>query len=399
MKIDTLQLVNFRNYDQASLQFTHMVNVFYGKNGQGKTNLLEAIFYAAFGLSHRSNREEDLVRFGQDGLAVLTSLEREDGPHKIRCKRYLENGRWRKEVRIDEKRTAARDHYGFLNVVMFSPEDLQIVKGEPALRRRFLDMEIAQTDPLYYDLLVQYNRNLKQRNRLLKDIRDEKASASQLEPWDEALAGTAAKLLEKRLANLSHLQAIADPIFSTLSGQKENLSLVYDLKANDGEILHPTAGDEQDWQAFYRDSLAARRFKDIWQGTTGIGVHRDDLDPRINGRAAKSFASQGQQRCCALALKMSQIEYVRDRAGEYPVLLLDDVMSELDSERRRQLVSFITDKVQTFLTVNDRSLIPEFASNAYFEVTDGHVHAVEDGTVPLAGQPPDEESVRDGRQA
>ena len=379
MKIDTLQLVNFRNYDQASLRFPRMVNVFYGKNGQGKTNLLEAIYYAAFGLSHRSNREEDLVRFGQDGLAVLASLEREDGPHRIRCKRCVENGRWRKEVRIDDKKTAARDHYGFLNVVMFSPEDLQIVKGEPALRRRFLDMEIAQTDPLYYDLLVQYNRSLKQRNRLLKDIREEKASRAQLDPWDEALAGTAAKLLEKRLANLARLQSIADPIFRTLSEDQETLRLVYDLKANDGEILHPTADDGRDWRAFYGESLAARRFKDILQGTTGIGIHRDDLDPLLNGRPAKAFASQGQQRCCALALKMSQIEYVRDRAGEYPVLLLDDVMSELDSSRRRQLVSFITDKVQTFLTVNDKSLIPAFPSNAYFEVTGGCVRPLETG--------------------
>ena len=202
MKIDTLQLVNFRNYDHAALRFDHMVNVFYGKNGQGKTNLLEAIFYAAFGLSHRTNKEEDLLKFSAPGMAVLTQVERSDGPHEIRCKRLLENGRWRKEVRIDGKRTAARDHYGFLNVVMFSPEDLQIVKGEPALRRRFLDMEIAQTDPLYYDLLVQYNRSLKQRNRLLKDIREEKAGRDQLSVWDKALASTGAQLLQKRLENL-----------------------------------------------------------------------------------------------------------------------------------------------------------------------------------------------------
>lgn len=373
MKIDTLQLVNFRNYDHAALRFGHMVNVFYGKNGQGKTNLLEAIFYAAFGLSHRTNKEEELLRFSSPGMAVLAEVERCDGPHEIRCKRLLENGRWRKEVRIDGKKTAARDHYGFLNVVMFSPEDLQIVKGEPALRRRFLDMEIAQTDPLYYDLLVQYNRSLKQRNRLLKDIREEKAGRDQLAVWDKALASTGAQLLQKRLENLGKLEAIAQPIYAALAEDKETLSLSYEMKGNDGQILHPLEEVGRDWESHYLGALQERRFKDVLQGTTGIGIHRDDLKPEINGRAAKSFASQGQQRCCALALKMSQIEYVREMAGEYPVLLLDDVMSELDGSRRRQLVRFINEKVQTFITVNDRALIPEFATNGYFEIEDGQI--------------------------
>ncbi len=376
MRINRLQAVNFRNYPSASLNFQQMVNVFYGKNGQGKTNLLEAVFYAAFAMSHRTSREDEMMRFGQQGMAVLADFEREDGPHSVQIKRYEDNGRMKKEIRIDKKRISAREHYGSLNVVMFSPEDLQIVKGEPALRRRFLDMEISQTDPLYYELLLKYNRSLRQRNKLLKLIREQQAREQDLAVWDREIARLNAAILVKRLDNLAKLQRISREIFHELSEQKEELELQYEMKGNNGQLLYPTAEDGRDWEAFCLESLEARHFKDIMQGSTGIGIHRDDLRTLINGYDSKAFGSQGQQRCCALALKLSQITYVKEESGEYPVLLLDDVMSELDAHRRKQLVGFINGKVQTFITVNDRELIPAFPENRYFEIDAGGIKEV-----------------------
>ena len=371
MKIDKLQLVNFRNYDHCSVAFDKMVTVFYGKNGQGKTNILESIFYSAFGLSHRTNKEDEMVKFSSEGMAVLLDFTKEDGSHSIRMKRYTDNGRCHKEIKIDGKKTTAKDHYSFLNTVMFSPEDLQIIKGDPSLRRRFMDMEISQTDPVYYALLVRYRRLIKQRNSLLKGIRDHNQAQEPLTAWDEELADTGAQILIKRLDNLKKLKEIAIPAFHSLSDMIDSLEIKYEMKGNDGKLFYPEEEKVENIKDFYVKSLKERRFKDIMQGSTGIGIHRDDLKTYINEADSRSFASQGQQRCCALTLKLSQIEYIKKVSGEYPVLLLDDVMSELDQYRRNQLISFINDKVQTIITVNDKTLIPDFGSNQYFNVEKG----------------------------
>ena len=373
MKINKLQLVNFRNYDHCSVAFDKMVTVFYGKNGQGKTNILESIFYSSFGLSHRTNKEDEMVKFSSEGMAVLLDFTKEDGSHSIRMKRYTDNGKTRREIKIDGKKTTAKDHYSFLNTVMFSPEDLQIIKGDPSLRRRFMDMEISQTDPVYYELLVRYRRVLKQRNSLLKGIRDRNEPQQPLAAWDEEISDTGAQILIKRLHNLKKLKEIAIPVFHILSNKIDLLEIKYEMKGNNGEVFYPEEETLQGIKEFYMGSLKERRFKDIMQGSTGIGVHRDDLKTYINGVDSRAFASQGQQRCCALALKLSQIEYVKKVSGEYPVLLLDDVMSELDQYRRNQLISFINDKVQTIITVNDKTLIPDFGSNQYFNVDKGSI--------------------------
>ena len=371
MKINKLQLVNFRNYDHCSVPFDKMVTVFYGKNGQGKTNILEGIFYSAFGLSHRTAKEDELLKFSSEGMAVLLDFTKEDGDHSIRMKRYFDQGKYHKEIKIDGKKTTAKDHYGYLNAVMFSPEDLQIIKGDPGLRRRFMDMEISQTDPLYYELLIRYKRLLKQRNSLLKAIRDQNLSQDQLIAWDEEISGIETQILVKRLENLKKIKNISIPAFHVLSDQADCLEIKYEMKGNNGKLIYPEDESLTDIKDFYVKSLNERRFKDIMQGNTGIGVHRDDLKIYINHSDSKAFASQGQQRCCALALKLSQIEYVKQTTGEYPVLLLDDVMSELDQHRRNQLIGFINDKVQTIITVNDKSLIPDFGSNQYFSVEKG----------------------------
>ena len=379
MKISKLKLINFRNYKKCFLNFSDMVTVFYGKNGQGKTNLLEGIFYASFGLSHRTAKEEDMINFSSDGMAVMLDFKKEDGNHVIGFKKYRDQGKFHKEIKIDNKKVTAKDHYGYINVVMFSPEDLQIIKGDPALRRRFMDMEISQTDPLYYSLLVKYRRTLRQRNSLLKMMRDQGQTREQIDIWDEEIADTGAQLLVKRLQNIKKIKEISLPVFNTISDFSDSMDIKYEMKGNDGSLFYPEEENIEDIKHFYVKSLKERRYKDIMQGNTGIGVHRDDFKTFINGIDAKSFSSQGQQRCFALALKLSQIEYVNRICGEYPVLLLDDVMSELDQHRRSQLIGFITDKVQTFITVNDKALVPDFSSNSYFKVENGIVKEETDG--------------------
>ena len=372
MKINKIYAVNFRNYSACNLDFSSMINVFYGQNAQGKTNILEAIFYSSFGMSHRTFTEDDLLKISCREMAVGVEYESFSGVHDIKIKKYQQLGRNKKEIFLDGTKVRPKEHYGSLNVVMFSPEDLQLVKGEPSLRRRFFDMQIAQTDPIYYDLLVKYNRVLQQRNKLLKEIRDNGSSSKELEPWNKEFIVLATAIAKKRQLALEKLQAIAGEIYASITGNKETLTIKYELKANNGELLYPES-DFSAWEMFYTTKLAERERIDILRGNTGIGPNRDDIVLLLNGMSLKSFGSQGQQRSGALALKLSQLEYVRREIGEFPVLLLDDVMSELDNSRRAQLLLFIDGRVQTFITVNDRELIPELEGNAYFEIMQGSV--------------------------
>ena len=372
MKINKIYAVNFRNYSSCNLDFSSMINVFYGQNAQGKTNILEAIFYSSFGMSHRTFTEDDLLKISCKEMAVGVEYESFSGVHDIKIKKYQQLGRNKKEIFLDGTKVRPKEHYGSLNVVMFSPEDLQLVKGEPSLRRRFFDMQIAQTDPIYYDLLVKYNRVLQQRNKLLKEIRDNGGTPQQLEPWNKEFIVLATAIAKKRQLALEKLQAIAGEIYASITGNKETLTIKYELKANNGELLYPES-DFSAWEIFYTNKLKERERIDILRGNTGIGPHRDDIVLLLNDMSLKSFGSQGQQRSGALALKLSQLEYVRREIGEFPVLLLDDVMSELDTNRRAQLLLFIDGRVQTFITVNDRELIPELAGNAYFEIMQGSV--------------------------
>lgn len=372
MKINKIYAVNFRNYGTCNLDFSSMINVFYGQNAQGKTNILEAIFYSAFGMSHRTFTEEDLLKLGCKEMAVGVEYDSFSGLHEIKIKKFQQLGRNKKEIFLDGAKVKPKEHYGFLNAVMFSPEDLQLVKGEPSLRRRFFDMQIAQTDPIYYDLLVKYNRVVQQRNKLLKEIRDNEGSSTQLQPWNKEFIALATAIAKKRQLALEKLKVIAGEIYASITGNKEILTIKYELKANNGELLYPE-NDFEDWEIFYTQKLAERERIDILRGNTGIGPHRDDIVLLLNDMSLKSFGSQGQQRSGALALKLSQLEYVRREIGEFPILLLDDVMSELDNSRRAQLLMFIDGKVQTFITVNDRELIPELAGNNYFEIVQGSV--------------------------
>ena len=346
------------------------MTVFTGPNAQGKTNVLEALHLCCLGKSHRTSRDEELIQWGRDSARVTVKTAQRDGTHEVAVV-LSRTQRKKKTVRIG-LRQAERigELLGHVCGVLFSPEDLQLVKGEPALRRRFFDMQIAQTDPVYYDLLLKYNRVLLQRNRLLKELRDNGGSAEVLQPWNEEFIRLAAAIVRRRLAALAKLQAIAGEIYSSITQGSEMLQVRYEQKANNSELLYPQSA-AQATEDFYRDRLLERQRIDILRGNTGIGPHRDDLQLLLNGLSLRSFGSQGQQRSGALALKLSQLQYVKNELGEFPVLLLDDVMSELDNSRRSQLLLFIDGRVQTFITVNDRELIPELAGNAYFKISGG----------------------------
>ena len=373
MKIQQISLINFRNYQNLNLQIDGLVNVFYGNNAQGKTNILESIFYSAFGMSHRTSNEDDLVKMSCQEMASEVTFSNLYGDHTLRVKRQNICERMKKQISLDDNVIKSKEHYGTLNIVMFSPEDLQIVKGEPALRRRFLDMEIAQTNRYYYGLLVKYNRVLQQRNKFLKDARENILDHAQLEVWNKEIANVAAEIISLRLKVLKKINSIAGSIYKEITNQKEELVVNYELKTNSSAIICSQEDSLESWREWYLAKLRERQTIDVLRGSIGIGPHRDDLSITVNDNNLRSFGSQGQQRSGALALKLAEMEYVKKEAGEYPVLLLDDVMSELDSERRKQILNFIDGRVQTFITVNDKNLIPELACNRYFCVSEGSI--------------------------
>ena len=324
-------------------------------------------------MSHRTGNEDDLVKMSCREMAAEVTFNNLYGDHTLRVKRQNVCERMKKQISLDDNVIKSKEHYGTLNVVMFSPEDLQIVKGEPALRRRFLDMEIAQTNRYYYGLLVKYNRVLQQRNKFLKDARENVLDHAQLEVWNKEIANVAAEIITLRLKVLKKINSIAGAIYKEITNQKEELVVNYELKTNSSAIICSQEDSLECWREWYLARLRERQTLDVLRGSTGIGPHRDDLSITVNENNLRAFGSQGQQRSGALALKLAEMEYVKKEAGEYPVLLLDDVMSELDSERRKQILNFIDGRVQTFITVNDKNLIPELACNRYFCVSEGSI--------------------------
>ncbi|QJW46281.1 DNA replication/repair protein RecF [bacterium BFN5] len=362
MRVNQITLRNYRNYINLSLSFTQNINIFIGQNAQGKTNILEAIYYGAMGRSHRTNIDTELIRWQQPGGSVQIGFTRLDIENNLNFRfSMLKN----KEIIYNSYTIKPRELVGALNVVLFSPEDLLLIKGAPAGRRRFLDTEISQANPPYYRQLLQYNRIISQRNTLLKKIRERKAKADLLDSWDEQLAVLAASLVQKRQDAIKKLAMLANLMHRKITDNKENLLLSYQTIGIELPVQHQADS--------YRKQLSNLRDVDIIRGSTGVGPHRDDLVLTVNGVNLRTFGSQGQQRTGVLALKLAELEFIKSETGEYPVLLLDDVMSELDANRREQLLTFIKDRVQTFITATDDKFFPDWKPGKYYTVTAGHV--------------------------
>ncbi|MCP0887076.1 DNA replication/repair protein RecF [Ligilactobacillus sp. WILCCON 0076] len=357
MYLKELQLKNFRNYNEANITFSPAVNVLIGENAQGKTNLLEAIYVLAMASSHRTAKDKELIGFNQQYAQLKGEIIRRLGPLTLE----LELSKKGKKVKVNHiERAKLSEYIGQLNVILFAPEDLALVKGAPAERRRFIDMEFSQIDGLYLHDLSQYRTVLRQRNKYLKDLQLQKTKDQlYLDVLSEQLASLGGKIIVKRLEYLQELESYARILHAEITQKKETLTLSYEAPLRDA-----TTKTAMQLSNELLQKMNDIRKKEIFQGTTLIGPHRDDIKFFINDNNVQIYGSQGQQRTAALSIKLAEIEVMKEQTGEYPILLLDDVLSELDGNRQTHLLKTIQDKVQTFLTtpgLNDiaRQLIKE----------------------------------------
>jgi len=372
MQITSLVLRSYRNYEEMHLDFDSGVQIFLGANAQGKTNIIEALYYAAFGRSHRTSSDAELIRMGEMSAHIALSFLRHDVPGDLRFT-FARGARRRIERGGENLRQ--RDLVGILPMVLFSPEDLFLVKGAPALRRRYLDAELSQASPAYYGELLRYTHILRQRNAVLKDIRDRLASPDDLLPWDVQLARSAAYIVTRRIAARDRPRARAPrarAVGAPAAG--EELAISYEIAHAAEGLTDAKEGMTERLELWYNKMFIEGRARDIARAATGIGPHLDDLVLSVGGMSLRSYGSQGQQRTGALALKLAELFYLRENVGEAPILLLDDVMSELDAERRSALLSFIrSEKIQTFITATDAAYFPEERMGTYRYVEAGKI--------------------------
>lgn len=357
MILKSIELKNFRNYEDLDLKFDSGTNILFGDNAQGKTNILEAAYVSGTTKSHKGSRDKDMIRFGEDESHIRTIVEKQGKEYQldIHLKKNRSKGIAINKVPIKK----ASELFGILNMVFFSPEDLNIIKNGPSERRRFLDTEICQLDKIYLSDLTRYNKILMQRNRLLKDMQHQPQLMETLPVWDMQLVEYGKRLIRRRRQFVEELSEIVTGIHRNISGKREELVLRYEPNI-DAEFLE--------------DELNRVREKDRKYAQTSVGPHRDDISFFIRGVDIRKFGSQGQQRTSALSLKLSEIELVRQTIHDTPVLLLDDVLSELDSNRQNYLLNSIHD-IQTMITCTglDEFVRNRFQIDKVFHVIDGHV--------------------------
>ncbi len=357
MIIESIELQDYRNYQRLVLELKSGTNILYGKNAQGKTNILEAMYLCSCGRSHRGSRDRELIRFGADEAHIKMTVRKNDVP--VRLDMHLKRNK-SKGIAINGvpiRRTS--ELYGVVNEVFFSPEDLNIIKNGPSERRRFADMELCQINPYYVHALSMYNRSLIQRNRLLKDLSFHPEYEDMLDAWDAQLVANGREIIKYRREFIDRLNPIIAGIHSNLTGGQEDMKLIYDPD---------TAEDDLE------SALKKSREADKRQRTTLIGPHRDDFGFFAGKEDLRRYGSQGQQRTAALSLKLSEIELVRETIKDTPILLLDDVLSELDADRQNALLSAI-DSIQTVMTCTG---VEDFLSrssgvDAIFKVVEGTV--------------------------
>ncbi len=358
MIIKSLELANFRNYEELNISFDKGTNILYGDNAQGKTNILEAIYVSATTKSHKGSKDKEIINFNKEEAHIRTYLEKENV--ETRVDMHLRKNK-SKGIAIDgQKIKKAADLMGLLNVVFFSPEDLSIIKDGPAERRRFADMELCQLDSFYLYNLNHYNKIIGQRNKLLKDMYFQPELKETLNIWDSQLVSFGSKIIERREQFVKQLGDIIFDIHKKLSGGKEELVIAYE----------PDVSIED-----FEKQMKYNQDKDIRLKQTTTGPHRDDFSFVVNGVDIRKYGSQGQQRTAALSLKLSEIELVKKISKDTPVLLLDDVLSELDSNRQNYLLNSIGN-IQTIITCTglDEFINNRFEINKIFKVTNGTVN-------------------------
>jgi len=360
MYIKSLELQDYRNYNTLKIAFDKGTNILYGDNAQGKTNILEAIFLSATTKSHKGSKDKDVINFNKEEAHIRTYLEKEG--IETRVDMHLRKSK-SKGIAIDgQKLKKAADLLGLCNVVFFSPEDLSIIKDGPAERRRFVDMELCQLDNFYLYNLNSYNKIVNQRNILLKDLYFQPELKETLHIWDSQLASFGSKIIERRKLFVEQLNDIIYDIHYKLSGGREKIKILYEP---DVEIEN------------FERSLKMSQEKDIKLKQTTVGPHRDDFSFYVGNIDIRKFGSQGQQRTAALSLKLSEIELVKKITKDTPILLLDDVLSELDNNRQNYLLNSIGN-IQTIITCTG---LEEFVNNRFeinkvFKITNGEVEVL-----------------------
>jgi len=343
MKLTNLQLQNFRNYESVQLEFTDGVHVFIGENAQGKTNLMESIYALAMTKSHRTTNDKELIGWNKEFATIKGTVEKTTTKTNLELQ-FSKKGKIAKVNYLEQKRLSS--YLGNLNVILFAPENLTLVKGSPQNRRKFVDMELGQMSSLYLYDLVEYNRVLKQRNTYLKQLAIKKKQPDEyLDVLSEMLSELASKIVFHRLDFMKQLEALAIPIHDQLSLGREKFSVSYQATIPLEDGLTPSKMKE-----IYMNQFKKNQTREADQATTLIGPHRDDLIFYLNEVPVQTYGSQGQQRSTVLSLKLAEIELMKLSTGEYPLLLLDDVLSELDDDRQTHLIKAIENKVQTFIT-------------------------------------------------
>ncbi|MBQ7954859.1 MAG: DNA replication/repair protein RecF [Lachnospiraceae bacterium] len=362
MIIKSIELAEYRNYDFLTLQFDKGTNILFGDNAQGKTNILEAIYLSATTKSHKGSKDKEIIKFDSEEAHIRTYIEKDDVETKVDM--HLRKSK-SKGIAIDgQKIKKAADLLGLCNVVFFSPEDLSIIKNGPAERRRFVDMELCQLDNFYLYNLNHYNKIVNQRNVLLKDMYMNPGLRDTLSIWDSQLVSFGSKIIERRRLFVDQLNEIIYDIHKKLSGGKEELVIKYE----------PEVSIED-----FEKKLIYNQERDIRSKMTTVGPHRDDFSFLIGDIDIRKYGSQGQQRTAALSLKLAEIELVKKITKDSPILLLDDVLSELDSNRQNYLLNSIGD-IQTIITCTG---LEEFVNNR-FEIN--RVYKVSNGMVTCVNE-------------
>ena len=357
MYIESIRLNNFRNYELLEMNFDQGTNILYGDNAQGKTNILEAVYLAGTSKSHKGSKDREMIRFENEESHIRMMVKKGDLSYKIDM--HLRKNKAKGVAINGLPIRKARELLGVVNLVFFSPEDLNIIKNGPGERRRFLDSELCQLDGVYITELASYNHIVNQRNRLLKDCYMNPGLKSTLDIWDMQMADYGKKIIEKRRDFVRDLNDVIQDIHRNLTGGEEHLEVIYE----------PSTESE-----CFEETLKKNRERDMRMKMTSAGPHRDDLCFMVNGIDIRKFGSQGQQRTAALSLKLSEIYLVKEKIKDTPILLLDDVLSELDSNRQTYLLDSIHD-IQTLITCTglDDFVSHQFHINKVFKVVKGEV--------------------------
>lgn len=363
--LENLKIINFRNYHQIQLNFHPKINIFVGNNGQGKTNILEAIYLASIGKSFRTNKDAELIKFDKHQTYVKIAGKKRYRDTVIELK--LERNK-RKQIKVNGITLVKNaDLLNNLYAVIFSPEDLKLIKEGPTERRKFMDYEISQMKPGYYYNLNQYYKVLIQRNHLLKKIYYDKKYMATLDIWNDKLIELGVQLVQERSKFISRIHPLSRLIHRKITSFKEDLEVKYMSNIDPKQTYEETAH-------IFKSRLEEALDFDLKRGNTTVGPHRDDIIVLINGIDVRYFGSQGQQRTAALSLKLAEIELIKSETLEYPILLLDDVMSELDAQRQKFLIQSFKD-AQIFITSTEISHLKKIA------VDEGYVFYVEKGSI------------------